>query len=367
MFFATVSVALAISLQGTFAYPFPLRPRVSGFQHQNGLDAQAQNQNFTSLTPDSPCTAGEDACVNNKFAQCVSGKFVLQSCGSGEICASLPLVNSAGTSITCTTAADRDSRIQAALGTSGNGADPSSASTMTTTRKSTSTKAMATATSSASASTSTALDPSVVAKGFAQNGLNANGSEAGEVASQTSTNNFINFCLTTKLPITDGQQIKSGSCNPAPMGMIASVNNMPASKFVKPANLDTIKANTSFDIVMAIKNLATGNFVNAQSNYYSAPQRTNGQGNIIGHTHFVIEELQSLKQTEPLNNSQFAFFQGVNGKADSQGQLKVTVNQGLPKGFYRLASINAAENHQPVLVAVAQHGSLDDMVYFTVQ
>jgi hypothetical protein len=31
----------------------------------------------------------------------------------------------------------------------------------------------------------------------------------------------------------------------------------------------------------------------------------------------------------------------------------------------QLASINAAANHQPVLMPIAQHGSVDDMVYFT--
>ncbi|TFY79009.1 hypothetical protein EWM64_g5000, partial [Hericium alpestre] len=35
-------------------------------------------------------------------------------------------------------------------------------------------------------------------------------------------------------------------------------------------------------------------------------------------------------------------------------------------GTYRLSSINSAANHQPVLVAVAQHGSMDDQIYFTV-
>lgn len=31
-----------------------------------------------------------------------------------------------------------------------------------------------------------------------------------------------------------------------------------------------------------------------------------------------------------------------------------------------MSSINSASNHQPVLIGVAQHGSLDDAVYFTV-
>ncbi|KAH9892887.1 hypothetical protein C8Q73DRAFT_648737, partial [Cubamyces lactineus] len=73
---------------------------------------------FSTLSVDSPCTAGDNACVNGQFSQCVNGKFVLQPCAGGLICAALPLVNSPGTSITCTTAADRDARI-AATGASG--------------------------------------------------------------------------------------------------------------------------------------------------------------------------------------------------------------------------------------------------------
>lgn len=87
---------------------------------------------FKALTADSACNTGDIACVDDKFAQCVGGKFVLQACGGGTMyvklhrclgactnsiflpsCAALPLVNSAGTSVTCTTAADRDARIAA--------------------------------------------------------------------------------------------------------------------------------------------------------------------------------------------------------------------------------------------------------------
>ena len=73
-----------------------------------------------------------------------------------------------------------------------------------------------------------------------------------------------------------------------------------------------------------------------------------------------------MTQTTPLDNTKFAFFQGVNTAADAQGNLNVDVTAGLPAGVYRLGSINAAANHQPVLVAEAQHGLLDDVVYFTV-
>ena len=70
---------------------------------------------------------------------------------------------------------------------------------------------------------STTLDPSVIAKGFEQNGQQV--PTAGQVASLTSSNNFINFCATTKQPITNGKQITGGSCNPAPMGSIPSTAN----------------------------------------------------------------------------------------------------------------------------------------------
>ncbi|KAL5478867.1 hypothetical protein ACEPAI_2144 [Sanghuangporus weigelae] len=210
----------------------------------------------------------------------------------------------------------------------------------------------------------TTLNPAVIATGFASDGQQV--PTEGQVPSLTSTNNFINFCLTVNKPITNGQQIKTGSCNPAPMGVIAATTNMPSSKFQFPKNNDTIPANQAFTIKMAINNIETGNFVNANSNYYSAPQQVNAQGNIIGHSHVVIELLDSLSQTTVTDPSKFAFFKGINGAAVN-GVVTADVAAGLPAGAYRMASINAAANHQPVLVAVAQHGSLDDMVYFTVQ
>lgn len=80
--------------------------------------------------------------------------------------------------------------------------------------------------------TSLQLDPSVIGKNIAQTGLGASGSEAGEVASATSTNNFINSCVGKT--ITNGQQVTGGSCNPIPMGDIPSKNNMVSAKFSSP-------------------------------------------------------------------------------------------------------------------------------------
>lgn len=177
----------------------------------------------------------------------------------------------------------------------------------------------------------------------------------------TSSNNFINFCATVSQPLTNGQQVKGGSCNTAPIGSIPSSSNMPAAKFVSPANLDTIKANETFTITLAIQNLETGNFVNADTNYLAAPQQVGASGNIKGHSHIVIQKLDSLNQTTPLDPTVFAFFLGLNAAAVN-GQLTTNVTGGLPAGVYRLASINSAANHQPVVVAVAQRGSNDDIV-----
>ncbi|TIB96391.1 hypothetical protein E3Q18_03165 [Wallemia mellicola] len=235
--------------------------------------------------------------------------------------------------------------------------------------------------------TSLRLDPDLVMPGLAQDGQQA-GAEAGQVASLTSTNNFINFCLTEPdLPLTNGMQVRGGSCNPVPIGVVAATNKMPSAKFVNPKNGDTIPANQDFTIQMAVRNIDTGNFVNPNTNYFAAPvclagisnatnliqQTTNNNGIIVGHSHVVVEELPNLETTQPLDPTNFAFFKGLNEEAQN-GVLTAQVSKGLPAGDYRMCSINSSANHQPVIVAVAQHGSLDDCSYhasnniqFTVQ
>ncbi|KAG5721975.1 hypothetical protein E4T56_gene18444 [Termitomyces sp. T112] len=216
---------------------------------------------------------------------------------------------------------------------------------------------------SADPQTSLTLDPRVIASGFAKDGQDV--PTAGQVASLTSTNNFINFCLTVpNLPITNGKQITTGSCNPAPIGTIPSTDNMPSAKFTFPKNGGTVTANQQFTITMAINNLVTGHFVNADENYFAAPQQLNAQGQIIGHSHVVVEALSSIDQSTPTDPTKFAFFKGLNDVAVN-GVLTAAVTSGLPAGAYRLCSINTCANHQPAIVAVAQHGALDDCVYFS--
>lgn len=113
---------------------------------------------------------------------------------------------------------------------------------------------------------------------------------------------------------------------------------------------------------MNVAGMQTGFFVNANANYFAAPQQLNSAGQIIGHSHVVIEPLTSLTQTTPTDPTKFVFFKGLNAAAVG-GVLTADVDGGLPAGVYKLSSINSAANHQPAIVPVAQHGSLDDFIY----
>lgn len=151
------------------------------------------------------------------------------------------------------------------------------------------------------------LDPSTIGPNLAQSGLGANGTEAGQVASATSTNNFINFCVGKT--ITNGLQVEGGSCNPVPMGNLPAKANQPSCKFIFPTNMANVAENTAFTVKMAITGMQTGSFVNPDTNYFGAPQDLSAQGQIIGHSHFVIQSLPSVTSTQPLDPTIFAFFQ----------------------------------------------------------
>lgn len=375
MYANLVIITLALSAA---ARPMQFEKRVD--VGKNGQDAIAQNDKFQSLTADSSCEDGENACVNSQFAQCVGGKFVLTPCGGGTICAALPLVNSDGTSVTCTTQQDLDARIAAATGNDNNDQgqnedqnknDQNDQNNNNNNGRDDNDNGQDNGQNNNNndnngnnddPSTSRTLDSSVIADGFNSNGQEGT-PDPGQVPSLTSSNNFINFCIGQT--ITNGKQVKEGSCNPAPMGMIPSTANMPTSKFQFPLNFDKVNENESFTVKMAINNLETGHFVNPKTNYFAAPQQLNDQGQIQGHSHIVIEKINDFRAKEPLDPTAFAFFVGLNAAADN-GVLSAAVSKGLPAGFYKLSSINSAANHQPVLAPVAQHGSLDDAVYFEV-
>ena len=146
------------------------------------------------------------------------------------------------------------------------------------------------------------------------------------------------------------------------MGVIAAQDKMPSAKFVDPANGGTVPADQTFTVTVAIRNMELGHFTNPGTTFHMAPQQVNAQGLIQGHSHVTIQKLDSLDQTTPADPTAFVFFKGLNAVAEN-GQLSVVVAGGLPAGAYRVATINSAANHQPALVAIAQHGSLDDASY----
>jgi hypothetical protein len=94
MHFSQLLISLVFVATAVTAGPTTRR---AAFTLQNGKDAQALNREFQTLTVNSPCKAGQSACVNNEFAQCVNGKFQLTACPAPEKCFALPLVNKAGT------------------------------------------------------------------------------------------------------------------------------------------------------------------------------------------------------------------------------------------------------------------------------
>ncbi|TCD71450.1 hypothetical protein EIP91_010156 [Steccherinum ochraceum] len=310
----------------------------------------------------SPLTFGSGVAVGGKNGAAappgqVSSSAAAASSAPAKAASSAPAAASSAPAKAASTAA-------AATAVASAAAPPAASASAAASSSAAPAQASSAASNSSDPQSSLTLDPKVIATGFENDGQDV--PTAGQVASLTSSNNFINFCLTVpNLPITNGLQVKTGSCNPAPMGVIAATTNMPSSKFQFPTNGDTIQSNTPFTISMAISHLETGFFVNANENYFAAPQFVNGAGDIQGHSHVVIELLTALDQTAATDPTRFAFFKGLNDKA-ANGVLTADVTNGLPAGVYRLASINTAANHQPVLVAVAQHGSLDDMVYFTV-
>ncbi|KAG9220495.1 hypothetical protein CCMSSC00406_0003951 [Pleurotus cornucopiae] len=206
------------------------------------------------------------------------------------------------------------------------------------------------------------LDPRIVAPAFASDGSPG----TGQVPSLTSTNNFINFCLTyPNLPNTNGSRGPSGSCNSAPMGAIPSIQNIPSVRIISPQHGDTVKPETELQVSFVVRNMEVGPPANSQVNYLSAPQQLNNQGVIKGSAFIVVDEVSSLTDTRPRDPSTFSLFQGLqNPPVNGVSQVRIT--NGLPPGVYRLATQLRSSNHQPILVSTPEHGSLSDMIYFTV-
>ncbi|RSL57229.1 hypothetical protein CEP53_006550 [Fusarium sp. AF-6] len=210
------------------------------------------------------------------------------------------------------------------------------------------------------------LDPDLIQSASAKTGQEpgTEGIKPGQAPSATDANNFINFCKGQQ--ITNGVQVKSGSCNPIPMGRIPATSNMISAMITSPQAGETLTAGTTFNVQVQTSHLRAGNFVNPTTNYYTAPQDLDQNGDIIGHCHVTIQDIGSLKSTTPPDPSRFVFFKGIDDDGNGQGLLQAVVEGGLPAGVYRVCTMIAAQNHQPVTMPVAQRGAQDDCTKFEV-
>lgn len=92
-------------------------------------------------------------------------------------------------------------------------------------------------------------------------GFEAQWAEKAQAASATATN-FINFCSGKAL--TNGLQVKSGSCNDIVMGDIPSTANMVSQiiTFPEVGKVSKLKAHQTFQIKVQATNLDAGSFTN---------------------------------------------------------------------------------------------------------
>jgi len=176
--------------------------------------------------------------------------------------------------------------------------------------------------------------------------------------------NFINFCAGRTL--TNGQQNRDGSCNGIPMGRIPATTNMISSIITYPQPGDRLKPNTTFTVSIQTRHLRAGYLVNPTTNYYTAPQDLDENGDVIGHCHISIQNIGSLRTLAVPDPTTFAYFKGVDDEGDGKGGLQAEVTGGLPEGVYRVCTMIAARNHQPVAMPVAQRGAQDDCTKFEV-
>lgn len=146
------------------------------------------------------------------------------------------------------------------------------------------------------------------------------------------------------------------------MGAIPAQDKIPTSKFVAPINFAELCANTTFTISLAVNNLVSGWSADVFHNFYAAPQQLDADSGLIrGHAHFYIDPIEAYNSTTPVDPLGFVFA-GLASAVAVGGKLSSNVTGGLPVGVYRLASVIAAENHQPVLAPLAAHASIDDII-----
>lgn len=154
------------------------------------------------------------------------------------------------------------------------------------------------------------------------------------------------------------------------MGNIPARANMISSIITSPQPGARVPRDRSFNVTIQTSHLRAGFLVNPTVAYYTAPQQLDDAGDVIGHCHITVQDLGgkpgAAEPTSPPDPTAFAYFKGVDDQGDGKGGLRAEVSGGLAPGYYRVCSMIAARNHQPVVMPVAQRGAQDDCVRFEV-
>ncbi|KAL1959824.1 hypothetical protein VTO42DRAFT_969 [Malbranchea cinnamomea] len=141
---------------------------------------------------------------------------------------------------------------------------------------------------------------------------------------------------------------------------------MVSTIILSPGPGEILEPESEFNIRIQVDNLVAGKFSNPDNAYYAAPQQLQN-GRILGHVHVTVQSLgNDLAAQRPPDPTEFVFFKGINDVGDGNGGLSAKVSGGLPPGAYRVCTMVAATNHQPVIMPVAQRGAQDDCQRFLV-
>ncbi|KAI9373263.1 hypothetical protein BJX61DRAFT_541888 [Aspergillus egyptiacus] len=199
------------------------------------------------------------------------------------------------------------------------------------------------------------LESDNIQTGSQHDGLPTNNS-IGYAPSATDAANFINYC--SQRPLTNGKANGDESCNGVVMGDIPSDKNMVSTIITLPFPGQTLPAQIPFLVKFHTANLVSG----------SALQ----DGKVVGHVHVTIQSLSDgigsgdQASIAPPDPARFVFFKTVFDTGDKAGRFSVPVNEGLPAGFYRVCTMVAASNHQPVVMPIVDRGAQDDCQKFIV-
>jgi transcription initiation factor TFIID subunit 15 len=82
------------------------------------------------------------------------------------------------------------------------------------------------------------------------------------------------------------------------MGKIPAVTNMVGAIITNPKVGVQVPADTTFNIEVQTKHLSAGFFTNPTTNYYTAPQDLDKNGDIIGHCHVTVQDIGSLQSNQ---------------------------------------------------------------------